>query len=247
MAETVARTTLQPDDSVRRLARLAGALYVTVGVLMVFGLYHAPFVRPDISVVAQTIANLSDRAFSIAVVNDVLAAALAVPLALVLHELLKRVDRLYAALMSLWLMVAVPISFVVALNYVAVRILLTAPVAAGALTASERHELAMLFVRLHRQGVFSEEIFWGLWLLPFGVLVFRSRFLPRALGVTLVIAGVAYVAHSIVSLLWPGESNLLYERITMVARGAGEFPIMLWLLIRGARPPSSGEPAICQA
>jgi hypothetical protein len=65
----------------------------------------------------------------------------------------------------------------------------------------------------------------------------KSRFLPRVLGILLVIAGVAYVAHSVISLLLDGPRIILYERATMLARAAGEFPIMLWLLIKGADAP----------
>jgi hypothetical protein len=66
------------------------------------------------------------------------------------------------------------------------------------------------------------------------MLVMKSRFLPRVLGILLIIAGVAYVAHSLISLLLDGPRIILYERVTMLARAAGEFPIMLWLLIMGA-------------
>ena len=79
-----------------------------------------------------------------------------------------------------------------------------------------------------------------------GLLVMKSRFLPRVLGILLVIAGVALVAHSIISLLLDGRRIILYELVTMVARAAGEFPIMLWLLIKGPdahqlRRPLAGE------
>jgi Domain of unknown function (DUF4386) len=136
----------------------------------------------------------------------------------------------------------VPISFVVALNYVAAQMLLSGTLDMLAFTSAQRDALAMLFLRLHTHGVLAEEIFWGLWLLPFGLLVMRSRFLPRVLGILLIIAGVAYVAHSVTSLLLAGHRIVLYERVTMLARAAGEFPIMLWLLIRGAtvRPASFG-------
>src|SRR5262249_42530014 len=99
---------------------------------------------------------------------------------------------------------------------------------------AQRDTLGMLFLRLHTHGVLAEEIFWGLWLLPFGLLVMRSRFLPRVLGILLLIAGVVYVAHSITSLLVAGHRYLLCERVTMLGRAAGELPIMLWLLIKGA-------------
>ena len=79
--------------------------------------------------------------------------------------------------------------------------------------------------------------------MPFGLLVMKSRFLPRVLGILLVVAGVAYVAHSVLSLLLDGPRIIRDERLTMLARAAGEFPIMLWLLIKGAdtRPASSSS------
>ena len=104
----------------------------------------------------------------------------------------------------------------------------------SAFGGAQRDALAMLFLHLHTDGVLAVEIFWGLWLLPFGLLVIRSRFLPRVLGVLLIIAGVAYVAHSITSLLLAGHRIALYEQVTMLARAAGEFPMILWLLIKGA-------------
>jgi len=100
----------------------------------------------------------------------------------------------------------------------------------------------MLSLGLHRHGVLAVEIFWGLWLLPFGLLIIRSRFLPKVLGALLIIGGVAYVAHSIISLLLGGNHFFVYERITRLARAAAEFPAMLWLLIKGAASP---KPPLC--
>lgn len=220
-------------EATKRLARLAGAVYVSLGVAAAIGYYHAPLVQGDLSDIAREITG-SDLRFRIGVVSDVVCAALAVPLALLLYQLLKPVNKTQAALMALLLLVAVPISFVVALNYVAAQLLLTGAPEVSALTGAQRDALGMLFLRLHTNGVLAVEIFWGLWLLPFGLLVIRSHFLPRVLGILLIIAGVAYVAHSVTSLLLAGHRIILYEQVTMLARAAGEFPIMLWLLIKGA-------------
>ncbi len=162
------------------------------------------------------------------------STALAVPLALLLYQLLEPVHKTQAALMALLVLIAIPMSFVVALNYVAAQMLLSGTSEMSALTGTQRDALGMLFLRLHTHGVLAVEIFWGLWLLPFGLLVMRSRFLPRVLGILLLIAGVAYVAHSMTSLLLAGQRIVLYERVTMLARAAGEFPIMLWLVVKGA-------------
>ena len=220
-------------DATKQLAHVAGAVYVSLGVATAIGYYHAPLVQDDLSAIARMITG-PDLRFRIGVVSDVLAAVLAVPLALLLYQLLKPVHKTQAMLMALLLLLSVPISFVVALNYVAAQALLAGAPEVSALTGAQREGLGMLFLRLHTDGVLAVEIFFGLWLLPFGLLVIRSRFLPRVLGILLIIAGVAYVAHSVTSLLLAGHRIILYERVTMLARAAGEFPIMLWLLIKGA-------------
>ena len=216
-----------------RLARLAGAVYVSLGLAAAFGFYHAPLVESDLNAIAHRLTQ-SDIRFRIGVVSDVFSTALSVPLALLLYQLLKPVHKMQAVWMALLLVAAMPISFVVALNYVAARWLLIGAPEVAALASAQREALGMLFLRLHTHGVLAMEIFWGLWLVPFGLLVMKSRFLPRVLGILLVIAGVAYVAHSVVSLLLDGPRIILYERVTMLARAAGEFPIMLWLVIKGA-------------
>ena len=217
----------------KQLARFAGAVYLLLAIASALGFYHAPLVQGDLGAIARTLTH-SDLRFHIGVVADVLSAVFAVPLAVLLYELLRSVDKMQAVLMALLLVVAVPISFVVALNYVAAQWLLTGqPVVAG-LAGTSRQALAMLFLGLHAHGVLAVEIFWGLWLLPFGRLVMRSRFLPNLLGILLIIAGIAYVAHSITSLMLGGQRIVVYERITMLARAAGELPIILWLLIKGA-------------
>jgi hypothetical protein len=93
--------------------------------------------------------------------------------------------------------------------------------------------LAYLFLRLHGQGLVVAEIFWGLWLFPFGMLVVRSGFIPRALGFFLMAAGVGNLARSFASLLLPSYWHLV-DPITMVLVW-GELPVMFWLLIWGAK------------
>jgi hypothetical protein len=99
----------------------------------------------------------------------------------------------------------------------------------------------MLFLRLHDQGIIINEIFWGLWLLPFGVLVMRSRFLPRILGAWLIVNGFAYVALSFTGLLLPQYQGIVYRFIFPIL--FGEMAIMLWLAIKGANVKRLPVPA----
>jgi hypothetical protein len=230
-----------------RTARLAGLLYVLLGAACLLGILHAPLVLEDITAIAREISAPSDLRFRVAIVSDLLSNVIGIGLVMLLYRLLAPVGRSLAALMAILLLIAVPISLLISLNDVAARMLLRDDGGfASSMAAADRDALAMLFVRLHVHGVFAVEIFWGLWLFPFGVLVYRSRFLPRTLGVLLVISGCAYTIHSLVSLLVPGPHPRWYWVTTMVGRGVGELPIMLWLLIRGAAVDAqhgSGAPA----
>jgi hypothetical protein len=197
------------------------------------GLLCAPLMRGDATAIADKIA-ASELLFRVSIVSDLISQVCAIFLVLLLYQLLKPVNNRQAALMVILLLVSVPISFVTTLNDVAAQVLLSDAKFLSAFAKPQLDALAMVFLRLHSHGIFAVEIFWGLWLLPFGLLVFKSRFLPRILGVLLIIAGFAYVAHSFISLLLPGHRHVVYEFATMVARAAGELPVMFWLLIKGA-------------
>jgi len=97
----------------------------------------------------------------------------------------------------------------------------------------QRDAFAMLFLRLHHQVDLANETFWGLWLLPFGLLVYRSGFLPRVLGVWLMIACFAWLALSISGLLFPGHEDKIFVITQPVV--LGEVAVMLWLVIMGAK------------
>ena len=101
--------------------------------------------------------------------------------------------------------------------------------------------LAYLFVRLHSQGIIVASIFWGLWLFPFGILVIRSGFIPRFLGVLLFIAGAAYIVSSSTFVLLPRYLPLVNK--VAVVLYAAELPIMFWLLIWGAKTRALDAPA----
>jgi len=102
--------------------------------------------------------------------------------------------------------------------------------------------LALAFFHLHGDGLLLAQIFWGLWLFPFGVLVYRSGFLPRILGVMLIPAGLGYVAASFTSLLLPAYGDFVFH-VAAVLGGLGEGSTMLWLLIKGAKDRQLTEPA----
>ena len=91
----------------------------------------------------------------------------------------------------------------------------------------------MLFLNIQDYGVLALELFWGLWLFPLAILVYRSRFLPRFLGIWLILDGIALVVLCFTSLLLPQYKDIVYK--IGVLPMFGEVVFMLWLLIKGAK------------
>ena len=166
--------------------------------------------------------------------SDLVHQIVVIFLVLALHRLFRAVNEDHARLLViLGALVSVPIVFVNTLNAVAALVLVSG---ADFLTVFERPQLdalAYLFLRLHGQGITVASIFWGLWLFPFGMLVIRSGFIPRFLGVLLIVAGVGYVISSFVSLGLPEYAPLVSQFVSPLV--VGELPIIFWLLIWGAR------------
>src|SRR5262249_55676915 len=99
-----------------------------------------------------------------------------------------------------------------------------------------------ILMRLHSRAVLVAEIFWGLWLFPFGILVIRSRFIPRFLGYLLFLAASGYLASSVTFLLLPAYGDVVDKFASQLP--ICELPIILWLLIWGAKDQRAQAPAI---
>jgi len=134
------------------------------------------------------------------------------------------------------IVVSIPIAFLNELNSIAALVLVRGADFLSIFEKPQRDALAMLFLNLHFHGLVVAEIFWGLWLFPLALLVYRSRFLPRFLGVWLALAGFAWVLLSLTGVLLPQYQN----KVDTYSQPAvfGELAFMFWLVIKGARPPA---------
>src|SRR5207302_8804817 len=102
--------------------------------------------------------------------------------------------------------------------------------------------MGMLFLKLYGKGSLIVETFWVLWLFPFGILVFRSGFIPRILGVLLIPAGFAYLAVVFTYLLFPHYGDIVSRFATVLQ--LGELPIIFWLLIKGSKDQPVAGPSL---
>jgi uncharacterized membrane protein YeaQ/YmgE (transglycosylase-associated protein family) len=223
-------------DETSKNARIAGALYVLLGVVAPIRLMYIPgelFVKGD---AAATAANLAahESLFRFGILTDVLAGTLGLFVGLALYRLFKDVDRSLATLMViLGALMVTPIYFLNTLNDAAALWFATDVPYLAAFTDPQRDAMAYLFLRLHGFGVAVNQVFWGLWLFPLGLLMWRSGFLPKTLGVLLFINGFAYVIQAVVDILWPLQSGTVSSWLFPALMG--ELVVMLWLLIMGTK------------
>lgn len=230
-------------NSTKKTARVAGLLYLLMSIPGGFSLLYVPsvlIVPGDAAATANKIQT-SELLFRIGIVSELICATGFIFVALALYRLLKGVDKTQASLMVTLFVVSVPISFLNVLNEIAALTLLSGANFLSVFDPRQLDALVMVFLRLHNHGILLAQIFWGLWLFPFGILVMRSGFLPRILGVLLIAACFGYLASSFTFLLVPAYGHIV-SRFAMVLT-LGELPIILWLLIKGAKDQPLDDPA----
>jgi hypothetical protein len=219
----------------KRDARIAGWLYFVFAAPGPFCLLYVPnkiLVRGD---AAATAANVlaHEMLLRTSVVIWLLGMALWIVMALALYRLFNGVSKALSSLLVIFVAVSAGIGFLNELNNLAAIVVLRGYEFVGPLTQPQREAVAMLFLRLHGQGNAINEMFWGLWLLPFGLLIARSHFIPRLLGIWLLLDGFAWMGLSMVALLAPSYNDLAFK----VAQPAvfAELAVMLWMITIGVR------------
>lgn len=221
--------------SIRRQARYAGLLYLVMIVTGMPGLILIParlVVAGDPAATADRI-RAAETLFRVGIASEMFHQVLFLFLALALYRLFEDVSRDLAVQMVMLVAVSVPIVFMNAVCEMGALVLVGGPSFLSSFTHAQLDSLAYVFLRLRTYGYVAAEVFWGLWLVPFGRLVIRSRFLPKALGILLLVASVGELLRPVTSL-FPALDTPLLDRIVSVL-ALGELPIVLWLAIRGAK------------
>lgn len=225
-------------NSSKKTIRIAGLLYLVLAVIFPFSLIYVPstlFVFGDATATANNI-RASELLFRTGIASGLIANVFFVFLVLALYRLLSEVSRKQAVLMVILVVIAVSAAFGNSFNQIAALVVLSGADFLSVFEKSQLDALAYVFLRLHSQALQAIQIFWGLWLFPFGLLVYKSRFIPRVLGVLLLIAGSAYLASSFVSVVLPQYEDIVSPLISILI--LGEVPIIFWLLFIGLKPDS---------
>ena len=221
---------------IRNPGRVAGLLYLLLGFSVVRPIYIAGalIVGNNATATANNIV-AHETVFRLGIVSDLAAGIACILVALALYRVLKGVDLNLAVLMViLGGLMPAAIDSLNVLNDMAALMLARGGDFLSVVDKPQRDALAMLFLRVHDHGFLVSEVFAGLWLFPFGVLVYRSGFIPCIFGVLLIINGFSYVIISFTGFVVPTYA----DRVTRIVSPAfiGEGAIVLWLMIKGAQP-----------
>jgi uncharacterized protein DUF4386 len=224
--------------SLSKKARVAGLLYIVasaVGYLRLIYISSALIVTGNAAATASNIA-AHETLFRWGIVSYLLASVLFLFVTFALYQLLEGVDRGLAIVMVILggLMVT-PLFFVNAITDAGALMFARGADFLSVFDKPQRDAFVVLFLNLHHQLDLADAIFWGIWLVPFGLLVYRSRFLPRFLGVWLMLGCFGYLAFSFAGFLFPAYEDKLFTIGTPFRMG--ELATMLWLVIMGAREP----------
>lgn len=218
-------------ETPRQTARWAGFLYLLLIPVGFFGVAYVPSMIVQADDIAATANNLvTFEGLQRLGLAAVLAMnIISIALALVLFELFKSTGRVLAGFMVAFLLIGAGISM---LNEASLFAALLASVGdvAGPFATAQTHNPVWLLLEVHEFGTYVAVIFWGLWLFPLGVLAYRSGFMPKILGVLLIVAGFGYLADSFTYLLFP-ESLIPLADFLFI----GEVTFTLWLVFMGVR------------
>jgi hypothetical protein len=228
--------------STKSTARTAGLLYLLTSIPGVFCLIYVPshfIVAHDAAATAARIL-ASETLFRFGILCEIASFTGFIFVVCALYRLFAGVNKSQSSLMLILMLVSIPISLVNVLNQLAALRLIHGDTFLSAWSQPQREALAMFFLNLHFDGFMVAQVFWGLWLIPFGLLVIKSGFLPRILGILLIVACFGYLTGTLVGL------ELLPEnRITGFVSHLTVFELLtiLWLLIMGAKDQPLPDPS----
>lgn len=221
--------------SQNKKARIAGLLYLLLVISGFAYLVYIPSELIDFKNAAKTIENIrnSELLFRLGIVTAICSSLIFMLLPLALYDLLKSVNKVSAKFMVLFALISIPISFVNILNKFSVLTLINKPEYAEKLGQTEFQSQVMLYLENYNSGIEISQIFWGLWLFPFGYLVYKSGFLPKILGMFLMAGCFGYLITFFGGFLYSDFNKTIISDIVGFPAPIGEIGICLWLLIMG--------------
>ena len=222
------------ETSPQTYARIAGVLYL---IIIVVGIFGEAFVRDRLIVSGDAMATATnirsmESLWRFGIAAELFMLTCAVTLAWILFVLLRPVSRDLALLATFFNLVSIALEAAIQLNLLAALFPLGNAGYLRAFAPEQLYAMTSLSVKLHSYGFGVSLIFFGCVCLVWGVLIFRSGYLPKALGVLMQITGLCYLTNSFALLLAPHFANRIFLAI-LVPAFVGEASLCLWLIVKG--------------
>ena len=232
-------------SSPKRLARIAGLLYLTVALFSGFAFVYVlgrVYVPGDAAATAaQVLANSGLVRFG--VVADLLQATVFAFLGMTLYQLLQHVNKSAASAMVILVAIATAIMCLNLIFQFAALLVATDRSYVAAFGAAGSNALVMLLLDMHHYGFLIAQIFFGLWLVPLGYLAYKSEMFPKVLGGVLIVGGVCYLVEMLALFLVPDIGEKI-SGFLVIPPTIAEIWMLGYLLVRGVKVPAQGTPAV---
>jgi hypothetical protein len=218
-------------------SRIAGALYVVVILTGMFSLAYVPGQLQLTGDAESVVHNITshETMYRLGILSWFVNCVAFLLLPLSFYGLFHAVHRQAAILMVAFAMMSIPISLVAVSNEIDVLSLISAKPPLQAVSLENRHAMVMRSLTAYDNGMFVAQLFWGLWLLPLGQLILKSRVVPRIFGILLLLGGAGYLIQEFGSVLSNGFGQTLLSQLATLPAAAGEIGLGFWLLLRGIR------------
>ncbi|MBC8755955.1 DUF4386 domain-containing protein [Kordia sp. YSTF-M3] len=225
------------DMKQKKLARLAGFYYLINVILSVFYMEYLPSQIVVWGDAEATMSNLlnNEMLYRFGVIAGIFVHISFIMLPLTLYRLLNHINKQYAIVMVLFALISVPISFTLLIDQIELIGIVTDYSSLDITGQTGANLKAITFFERLTNGFFLCQTFWGLWLFPFGYLVFKSGFLPKFLGVALMLGCITYMIDVVGGVMFSNYYEYFNTRILIIPAAIGEIGMCLWLLIVGVK------------
>lgn len=226
-------------EPTKKTARIAGIIYLVLILTGIFSLLYVPskiIVWDDPTATVDNIQNF-EFTFRMGIVSNLICFTCFIILPLALYKLLGKVNKSQAMLMVIFAIISVPISYLNIAHHIDVLDLIGNEMYLDSLSVEQRNMQVMSYLESFENGTLVAHIFWGLWLFPFGYLVYKSGYLPKFFGIMLMLGCFGYLTDFLGYFLFEGYGKTLISTIAGIPASLGEIGICLWLLIIGIKSP----------
>lgn len=221
--------------SLKRTARVSGLLYLVLAITGAYGILYVPSQLIVANDATQTAANILNNEFFFrsGILANLIGQTSFLFLGLSLYQLFENVNQSLSRMLLILVTVSVPIAFFIIFNQLHALWLMKESFASD---PAQTQFLASAFMNQFQNGNLVIGIFWGLWLIPFGLLSCKSGFIPKVIGAFLVLGGLSYVIDAFVFVLIPSMQEFTAVGVA-ICSSIAEISVLLWLLIVGVREP----------